>query len=158
MPLTGPLLAIALTAVPAATDPRIADLALCRESWLEWKTSDPARLANLAAFLQSNFLPGRYDSLAPKSAMSVAGLRVTNVLPDSVGMGVGFSVLVEAPFDATRRAVERELGRPFHNCEASDGTRSCELELGPQRTVTVAADVPQQSRTTLIGCFYVYEK
>lgn len=157
MPITGLLLAFSLATTPAA-DNLIGDLALCRESWLEWKTHDPARLESTASYLRSAFTRGDDGALAPKAEMSVAGMKVAKVLPDSVGMGVGFSVLVEAPFDFTRRAVERELGRPINDCDASDGTRSCELEVGPQRTVTVAADFPQRSRATLIGCYYYYEK
>lgn len=157
MPFTAPLLALALTAAPA-TDSRIADLALCRESWLEWKARDAARLEDLAAYLRSGFARDDHGALAPNAPISVAGLKVIKVLPDSVGMGVGFSVLVDAPFDRARRAVERALGRPLNGCEASDGMRGCELQVGPQRTVTVAADFPQASRTTLIGCFYLYEK
>lgn len=158
MPFTAPLLAVALTTATTATDPRIADLALCRESWLEWKTSDPARLESMATYLRSGFTRGDDGALTPTAALTLAGLKITKVLPDSVGMGVGFSVLVEAPFDFTRRAVERELGRPLNDCDASDGMRSCGLEVRPQRTVTVAADFPQRSRTTLVGCYYLYEK
>ena len=42
----GILLTLLVGVMPAwgADDPRVENLALCRDSWLDWKTTDPAKL------------------------------------------------------------------------------------------------------------------
>lgn len=146
-------------ALAAGGDTGVARMATCQDSWLDWKTSDPAKLQAFAAQFGSGYTQGADGQfLVPKSPQTLAGLRITQVFPESVGMGVGFSVAVDAPFDATRKRVETLLGKKLGKCEASDGMRSCELELAPQRTVSVTAGDDPKSHTTLVGCFYLYEK
>ena len=155
------IIALLVAATPAwgANDPRIADLALCRDSWLDWKTADPAKLEGFGSFLRSNFDQGGDDgSLAPNSPLSIAGLTVSRVYPSSVGMGLGFSVLVDAPFETTKAALTSELGKPLEHCEAGEGMRSCELSIAEQRTVILASNDPPNDKTTLLGCYYFYEK
>jgi hypothetical protein len=69
--------------------------------------------------------------------VSVLGFRLIRVFPDSVGMAVGFSLSVDATFDDTRHAVEKALGHPLGKCETGEGMRNCELEVAPERTVTL---------------------
>lgn len=148
-------------ATPAlgADDPRVENLALCRESWLDWKTTDPARLDSFIDYFHSAFAQQGDDAFAvPKSAMTIDGLKVRQVYPQSVGMGLGFSVLVDATFDVARRALERDLGKPLGHCETGEGMRTCELPIAEQRTVTLLSGDPPNDKTTLVGCFYVYEK
>ena len=157
----GLLLMVLLGALPAwgADDPRLESLALCRESWLDWQRTDPAKLDSFAAYFRSAFTHNGNDAfVAPKSAMTIDGLKVIQVFPESVGMGVGFSVLVDAAFDVAKPAVEHELGKPVRQCETGDGTRACELPVAEQRTLTLATGDPPNDKTTLIGCYYVYEK
>jgi hypothetical protein len=142
-----------------ADDPRVESLALCRDSWLDWKTTDPAKLTSVGAYLRSALARNDNDAFGvPKSPMAIAGLKVTQVFPDSVGMGVGFSVLVEAPFDVVRRALEQRLGKPLRQCETGDGMRTCELPIAEQRTVMLMSGDPPNDKTTLVGCYYLYEK
>ena len=111
-------------------DPRVEDLALCRDSWLDWKSTAPSKLESFGAFLRSDFAHNENDAFfTPKSAMTIDGLKVTQVFPGSVGMGLGFSVLVDATFDVAKQAFERELGRPLRDCETSDGMRTCENKM-----------------------------
>jgi hypothetical protein len=155
------MLAMLSAAMPAwgADDPLIADLALCRQSWLDWKSNDPSKLESFGAFVRSHFTPhGNDGSFTPKSAMTVDGLRVTQMFPGSIGMGLGFSVVVDASFDVAKHALERDLGKPLRDCEASDGMRSCELSIADQRTVTLAANDPPNDQKALLGCYYYYEK
>ena len=157
----GLLLTLLVGVIPAwgADDPRLENLALCRDSWLEWKTTDPGKLNSVGAYLHSALARNDNDAFGvPKSPMAIAGLKVTKVFPDSVGMGVGFSVLVDARFDVARRALEHELGKPLRQCETSDGMRTCELPIAEQRTVTLMSGDPPNDKTTLVGCYYLYEK
>ena len=80
------------------------------------------------------------------------------VYPESVGMGVGFSVLVDATFDKTKRTLEQRLGKSLLKCTASDGMRTCELEIGKMRTFMLMAEDSAKSSSTLLGCYYYYEK
>ena len=157
----GLLLSLLVGVIPAwgADDPRVENLALCRDSWMDWKTTDPAKLNSVGAYFRSALAHNVNAAFGiPKSPMAIAGLRVTKVFPDSVGMGVGFSVLVEATFDVARRALEQDLGKPLGQCETSDGMRSCGLPIAEQRTVMLMSDDPPNDKTTLLGCYYLYEK
>jgi len=157
----GLLLTLLVGAMPAwgADDPRVEDLALCRDSWLDWKKMAPAKLDSFVVFFRSAFTHNGNDAFAvPKSAMAIDGMKVTQVFPESVGMGVGFSVLVDARFDVARQALEHALGKPLRHCETGDGMRTCELPIAAQRTVTLLSGDPPNDRTTLVGCYYLYEK
>lgn len=159
--LASPMLAILVAVTPAwsASDPRLENLALCRDSWLDWKNSDPSALDSFGAYFRLAFAHNDNDAIfTPKSPLTIDGLNVTQVFPGSLGMGLGFSVLVDAPFDVTKQAVERDLGKPLDPCEASDGMRSCELSIAEQRTVILASNDPPNDKTTLVGCYYFYEK
>jgi hypothetical protein len=157
----GLFLALLVGVIPAwgADDPRVENLALCRDSWLDWKTTDPARLNSLGAYFRSGFAHKGNDAfLVPKSPMAIDGLKVTQVFPESLGMGVGFSVLVDATFDVAKQALEQRLGKPLRQCETGDGMRACELPIAEQRTVMLMSGDPPNDKTTLIGCYYLYEK
>jgi hypothetical protein len=158
----GPLLTLLLLgATPAwgADDPRVENLALCRDSWLDWKTADPAKLASASAYFRGALTHGDNDAFGvPNTPMAVAGLKVVKVFPGSVGMGVGFSVLVDETFDVTKEALEQRLGKPLRQCETGDGMRTCELSIAAQRTVMLMSGDRPSDGTTLVGCYYLYEK
>ena len=143
----------------AADDAGLSRMALCQDSWAVWNKSDPAKLQAFGERFRTQFAPhGNDPFLLPKADVSVAGLKVLEAYPQSVGMGVGFSLTVDAPFDATRAAMEKALGRPLGKCETGDGMRTCELEIGPQRSFMLMAGDNPKSHRTLIGCYYFYEK
>ncbi len=152
-------LLIGVTSARAADDPQVENLALCRESWLEWKTTDPAKLNSYAAYFRSAFTHNGNDAFAvPNAPVAIGPLKVTRVFPDSVGMGVGFSVQVDATFDEAKQALEQMLGKPLGQCEASDGMRTCGLPIAPQRTLVLMSGDAPGDRATLVGCYYLYEK
>ena len=157
------LLTLFLAAVipaQAADNPMIERLATCQDSWFEWKSSDPARLQQFVAGFQSDFSQKeRGPFFVPKSSQTVIGLPVAQVFPQSVGMGVGFSIVVNATFDRTRTSLERRIGKPIRKCEPpSDNMRTCELEIGAKKTLVLMAEDNAKSTTTLFGCYYFYEK
>ena len=158
---TGLLLSLLVGVMPSwgADDPRVENLALCRDSWLDWKTTDPAKLNSFAAYFRSAFTHNGNDAFAvPNAPTTIGPLKVTRVFPDSVGMGVGFSVQVDATFDVSRKAVEQLLGKPLGQCEASDGIRTFGLPVAAQRTLVVMSGDAPNDKTTLVGCYYLYEK
>ena len=143
----------------AADNPGIERLATCQDSWLEWKQTDPARLKKFAEDFRTAFLRKENDAFfVPKSSQSVAGLSLAQVFLDSVGMGVGFSVVVNASFDATKAAIERRSGKSLQKCETGDNMRTCSLEIGEKKTIMLMAEDNAKSMTTLVGCYYFYEK
>jgi hypothetical protein len=154
-------LALLLVVAPATADDdaSLARLATCQDSWLDWQKSDPAQLKKLGDHLKSEFTQhGTDDFGAPNGNVSVAGLRVVQLFPDSVGMGVGFSVKVDAPFDKARQAIEKAVGKPLSKCETGEGMRTCGLEIAEKRTLMVMAEDGPNAATTLVGCYYYYEK
>ena len=152
-------LAILLRPALAADDDALTRMALCRDSWVDWQKSDPAKLNAFAESFRAQFVPHDNDPFAlPKASVSVLGFHVLRAFPDSVGMGVGFSLSVDATFDDARHAVEKVLGHPFGKCETGDDMRMCELEIAPQRSVTLEAEDKAGAHDTLIGCYYFYEK
>jgi hypothetical protein len=143
----------------AADDAGLTRMALCQDSWVEWGKNDPARFKVFAEHIHAAFSPhGNDPYMLPKASVSVLGLHVAQAFPESVGMGVGFSLTVDAPFGSARAAIEKALGKTLQKCEASDGMKNCELEIAPQRTVMLMAEDNPKSRQTLIGCYYYYEK
>ena len=141
----------------AAAEPTLEGLVTCQESWLDWQ-DNPARGRKFVDGLHADYREqedGGY--LVPKSKKTMFALQVARIYPDSVGMGVGFSVLVNDGVDTAQKVVEKAIGRTLA-CETdSDGVHACQAELGPKRTVTVASDT-EGGKSALIGCFYFYEK
>jgi hypothetical protein len=158
--LAGAVLGLAAMLAPAraAEDAGLLRMATCQDSWLDWSKSDPARLTAFAATMHKAYAQHGNDAYAtPNAATSIAGLKVTQFYPQSVGMGVGLSVLVDATFDKAKTVMEKVLGKKITQCEASDGSHACELVLGEQKNFTMitADNAPNQ---TLVGCYYYYEK
>ena len=157
----GILTAVLAAATPAqaADNPGIERLATCQDSWFDWKSSDPAQLQKFAASFQAGFSRKERDPFfVPKSSQTVAGLPLAQVFPDSVGMGVGFSVVVNANFDKTKTSLEKKLGRSFKCEPPSDNMRACEQTIGEKKTVVLMAEDNPKSTTALFGCYYFYEK
>jgi hypothetical protein len=151
---------VAVTPAHATDNLVIERLATCQDSWLDWKSSDPVRLKKFADSFQSDFLRKESDPFfVPKSSQTVAGLPVAKVIPQSIGMAVGFSVVVNANFVKTRTNLEKKIGKLFKKCEPpSDNMRTCELEIGERKTILLMAEDNVKSTTTLFGCYYFYEK
>lgn len=150
-------LAFIATPVVAADDESLTRMTLCKDSWLDWK-DDPAKLKSFGDHFRSEFAQRGDDRFpVPTKDVSVAGFRVLQAYPNSVGMGVGFSLVVGAPFVKVRAAMEREFGKKLQHCQASDGMTACELDIAEKRTFTVMAEDDAKDKT-LIGCYYYYEK
>ena len=156
-----PLLVLVLAPVVlarAADNVVIQRLAFCQDSWFEWK-DDPVRMKALADAFQSAFVRKPFDAFfVPKTTVTIAGLPVLRAFPESVGMGVGFSVIVDATFDAARKNVEKAIGKTLKGCETSDNMRTCGLEVGDKKTLTIMSGDDKKSATTLVGCYYFYAK
>jgi hypothetical protein len=153
------VLPVAESTARAADDPGIERLAMCQDSWVEWKSSDPTRLTQFVSRIQTEFTSGQAGAYTPKSSLTVLGLPVTQVYPESVGMGVGFSVIVNATFETTKAALEKRLGKPISKCEPPSGNmRTCELEIGEKKTIALMAEDNPKATKTLFGCYYFYEK
>jgi hypothetical protein len=161
-PLAGVLtiFLVAVTPACAADNLSIERLATCQDSWLDWKESDPVQLKKFAASFQSDFLRKEKDPFfVPKSNQTVVGLPVAQVFPESIGMAVGFSVVVNADFDRTRTSLAKKTGKSLSKCEPpSDNMRTCELEIGEKKTILLMAEDNVKSTTTLFGCYYFYAK
>ena len=143
----------------AADDAGIERMATCRDSWFDWNKSDQKQLKKFGDQFRADFArKGNDPFFLPRKDKNVAGLRITQAFPDSVGMGVGFSLTVEAPFDKARQVFEKSLGKKLQKCETSDNMRTCELEIAEKRTFMLMAEDSPKSTTTLVGCYYYYEK
>lgn len=154
------LIVLTVCAAPAwADDAGLERLATCQDSWLDWHKSDPARMKAYVDQIHSGFSQNGNDAfMAPKAATSIFGLRVTQLFPDSVGMGVGFSVLLDGSFDTVRKTVEKKLGKSLSKCDDGENMRSCELEIGEKRTLMLMAQDVPKTNSALLGCYYYYEK
>jgi len=149
------------TPARAADDALLQRMSLCQDSWLDWK-DDEARVKRYVTEVESRFTHGaRGAGLTPKAPTRAFGLPVAQLFPQNVGMALGFSVMVDADFAQTRRALEGRLGRTM-TCENSEEGRGCELRIGPKKTVVLMSDgdakAGQTPKQTLLGCYYYYER
>ena len=152
-------LLVAVASAWADDDVTLTRMATCQESWLDWQTKEPAQLKKFGDQLHSEFSQHGDDAfVVPNANVSIAGLRVTQLFPNSVGMGVGLSVTVDAPFDKARQAIEKTVGKPLTKCETGDSMRTCGLEIAEKRTLMLMAEDSPKATTTLVGCYYFYEK
>lgn len=143
----------------AADDAGLTRMTLCQDSWVDWTKNDPKTFQAFRGQFMRTFKPHENDPyMLPRASVSVLGMNVAQAFPGSVGMGVGFSLAVDAPFDKARGAIEKALDKKLQHCEASDGMKSCELQIAPQRSVMLMAEDSPKSHQTLIGCYYFYEK
>jgi hypothetical protein len=151
-------LCLAATPVSGAADDLIEQLATCRVSWLDWK-DDPGQARKFGEIINAAFTPQpRGPAWAARKPIVVGGLKVVEAFPESVGMGVGFSLSVDANFDTARAAFEKLAGRTFKTCESGEGMKSCELTVAEKRTLMIVAGENGKSKTTLVGCYYFYAK
>jgi hypothetical protein len=141
----------------AAAELSLERLASCADSWMDWRHD-----AGMAEQFRNYFL-SRFDqeprspAWQPRRPVSVFGLPVVKAYPQSVGMGVGFSLEVRgAPADV-RRAMEAAIGRPLQ-CERAEGALSCEAKLGDRRSALVVAADEGRGQNSLVGCFYFYQQ
>ena len=154
--LAGICLGILEIPARAATEPNLERMATCQDSWLDWK-DDSARMTKFADELHAGYKGEQDGYLVPTTKAMLFGMPVTGIYPESIGMGVGFSVMVSGDFTTAQKAVEKAVGKPL-KCEPdSDNMHGCQVELGPKKTVTVMTELTNR-KTVLIGCFYLYEK
>jgi hypothetical protein len=165
MPLFSVLLAAAalsssVTGLPAeneADDLYLGKLATCQDSWFDWK-NDERRMDQFADRFHTNYTRIEEEpAFLPNVPGKVLGFPLVKVYPQSVGMGVGFSLQLEGPFAKIRDEVERRVGKPLE-CSDSDGMTSCGVELGEKKTVMLTTFGDGADAVNLLGCYYYYEK
>ncbi len=152
------LVSLFLASTPAfgAVDDLIEQLATCRVSWLDWK-NDPGAARAFGETINAAFTQQpRGAAWTPRKPIAFGALRIVDAFPESVGMGVGFSVSVEANFDKARAEFEKPAGKTFTTCESGEGMKSCELMVAEKRTLMIVAGDNGRSKTTLLGCYYFY--
>ncbi len=143
--------------VRAADDPQMQRLVLCQDKWFDWK-DDAVRMARFGNLFETQYEESTSDgAFAPKSPTSVFGWSIAQVYPQSVGMGVGFSLTVSTDHTRARALIEQQLGKPM-NCATSEGVRSCAIELGNKRTAMLITGQNGGAQTSLIGCYYFYQQ
>lgn len=151
---------ILLTGLASGTEvepDRLVKFATCQDSWLEWK--DDARRTDqyVESFDQGFTRIEEEAAFLPKDALVALGFPVTKVYPQSVGMGVGFSILLAAPLQQVRVQVEKLVGKPLQ-CSVDEGMTSCSIELAEKKSVMLASEGDAAEKSSLLGCFYYYEK
>ena len=152
---------MALTAVThahGADDKLFLDLATCQESWLEWKNipqkMNPFKERVNSELKQTEGTAG-YTPLKP---MSLLGFNLVEVYPGSVGMGLGFSVVVNAEFEKVKASLEKQTGQRITECSVHENTRDRGYSLAERKTLTVTEVAKGKDAKTLFGCYYYYGK
>jgi len=133
-------------------------MTVCEDSWLAWGADDSRVGAFRDGFRKQFKEAGNGEYFVPLAGATLMGMGVARVYASTIGMARGFSVAVNAPFETARRNVEKTIGKTLQHCETSDGMRTCGLEIADKRTVMLMADATGRAKTTLVGCFYFYEK
>ena len=96
-------------AKPRESTINLERMAACQDSWLDWK-DDPARANAYVDSFNTAFRQREGNAaFTPIAKMTAADLPVAQVYPGTIGMGVGFSLTLDAPFDRTKKAFEQIL-------------------------------------------------
>lgn len=136
----------------AADDINIERLATCQDSWREWK-NEPLKYTDYLDYIDSNFTHKKnYEHLVPKSEMWAFGFRVLQLSPNSLGQAAGFTVIVDADFDVTRKKLETTLNGVFEKCETSENLLGC--EVGDRKFFVILSEELEGKVITGIGCGY----
>jgi len=139
-------------------DASILRLLTCQDSWMDWK-NDAVKQQKFVDTLKASFKRNDRDgSYLPVKPMSILGHDVFQLYPQSVGMGLGYSVIVNASFETVKARLEKQMGKPFDSCQAASEGKSCEREVAKQRTVMLMEGSRGANPKTLFGCYYLYEK
>ena len=101
---------------------------------------------------------GRGASFEPNKPVSILGYAINEVYPESIGMGVGFSVLVDAEFDTIKASLEKQVGKPITKCSKERDSRSCEYTFAEKKTLLLMEGGRGKNAKTLFGCYYFYAK
>jgi hypothetical protein len=133
-------------------------MAVCQDSWLDWGADDTRVGAFRDGFRKQFKESAGGDYFVPITRVTLMGMGVARVYASTIGMARGFSVAVNAPFESARKSVEQAIGKALRHCETGDGMRTCSLEIAEKRTVMLMAGTTGTDKTTLVGCFYFYEK
>ena len=152
------LCALLFSTAWAADDAQVLPLVTCQDSWMEWEKSS-SKVDEFRKQFSANFKQtGRGASFAPNQPTTILGHRVNEVYPDSIGMGVGFSVLVDAQFDSVKASLERQVGKALSKCSKEGDSRSCEYTFAEKKTLLLLEGGRGKSAQTLFGCYYFYAK
>ena len=147
-----------VTNAHGADDKLFLDLAICQESWLEWKNI-PQKMSPFKERVNSELkqIEGT-AGYTPLKPMSLLGLNVVEVYPGSVGMGLGFSVVVNAEFEKVKASLEKQTGQRITECSFQENTRDCGYSLAERKNLTLTEVAKGKNAKTLFGCYYYYEK
>ena len=125
---------------------------------MDWGKSSP-KADDFRKMFSTDFKQtGGGAGFAPIKPMSILGNSVREVYPDSVGMGVGFSVLADGEFDTVKASLEKQVGKPIAKCSKEGDSRSCEYTFAEKKTLLLMEGGRGKNAKTLFGCYYFYAK
>jgi hypothetical protein len=140
-----------------AEERRLKRMATCQDSWLTWQ-GDERQMAEFIKSFDADYTRSEQEpAFLPKGPSKVLGFPLIKVYPQSVGMGVGFSLQLAASLVQVRAHVEPLLGKPL-DCSVSDDMTYCAFVIDPTKTITLTADGNGMGKFSLLGCFYYYAK
>lgn len=159
-PLVSSLLVsfLAFSNVQAADKPLLLQLATCEESWMDWGKSSSKVDEFRKQFTEDFKRKDRDPGFAPIKPVSILGYSIAEAYPESVGMGVGFSLLVDAEFDKVKASLEKQVGKTIGECSKEGDSRSCEHKIGEKKTLVLFEGGRGKNAKTLFGCYYFYAK
>ena len=125
---------------------------------MDWGKSSP-KFDDFRKMFSTDFKQkGGGANFAPTKPLSILGYSLTEVYPESVGMGVGFSVLVDAEFDKVKASLEAQVGKTIGECSKEGDSRSCEHTIADKKTLLLIEGGRGKNAKTLFGCYYFYAK
>lgn len=149
---------LAFSNAQAADHTPLLPLATCQDSWMDWDKSSP-KVEDFKKMFSADFKQkGRGASFEPNKPVSILGYAINEVYPESIGMGVGFSVLVDAEFDTIKASLEKQVGKPIAKCSKERDSRSCEYTFAEKKTLLLMEGGRGKNAKTLFGCYYFYAK
>jgi hypothetical protein len=138
----------------AQDEKMIYALATCKQSWIDLK-DDPLRLKQLVVKSPPD---GAFDARdhfwIPPAKSTIFGKKINRIYPDSLGPGVGFSVVVQAAFESIKIHLQKKLGKAFDQCGEQGDIRSCSTKFEDKKTLVLLEGGVGNRSETLFGCYY----
>jgi len=131
----------------------LLEMATCQKTWLDWER-DRVKMQEYYDKVSIDFKkPDEEHYYIPRSDQTILGYSIKRLYPSNVGMGLGFSVLIDQPFLDVKESIESQTDIQYDRCENSHG-KACQKKIAQKKKAMLI----ETDGLLLFGCYYHYQR